>query len=73
MQQLLNAWQAGDDRWRSLWQQLCLLSGRVVRVRTSDKQEVTGYCEGLDNAGRLIVRDVQGVQFLATGEVLSWQ
>jgi len=73
MQQLLNAWQAGDGRWRSLWQQLCMLSGRVIRVRTPDKQEVTGYCEGLDTAGRLIVRDELGAQFFATGEVLSWQ
>jgi BirA family biotin operon repressor/biotin-[acetyl-CoA-carboxylase] ligase len=73
LQQLLNKWRAGDTRWRSQWQQHCLLTGRVIRVRTSDNQEVTGYCEGLDSTGRLIVRDVQGVQFLATGEVLSWQ
>lgn len=69
----LLSWREGDSSWLTQWRERCLLTGKTVLVRQPPERELVGVCEGLDAAGRLIVRNVQSVQFLSTGEVLAWQ
>lgn len=73
LRETLTAWQAGQLAWLEAWHQRCLLAGRVIHARLSEHQQVVGVCEGVDQQGRLIVRDESRVHFLTAGEVVAWQ
>lgn len=73
LQQWLTAWRTGDPTWRQAWRDRCLLTGRIARIRLTEREVITGKCEGIDDQGRLIVRDEQSVHFLPAGEVIEWQ
>lgn len=73
LQLALAAWRTGDGTWRQAWRDRCFLTGRIARIRLTERELVTGKCEGIDDQGRLIVRDEQGVHFLTAGEVIEWQ
>lgn len=69
----IESWQQQKMPWPALWAERCMLSGRVVHLRSGPDQEFVGLCEGIDANGRLIVRNESSVQFFAAGEVLAWQ
>jgi biotin-(acetyl-CoA carboxylase) ligase len=50
------------------WQSCCMLTGRQVCLQT-EAQRTVGRCEGIDAAGRLILRTERGMQPFSSGTV----
>jgi BirA family biotin operon repressor/biotin-[acetyl-CoA-carboxylase] ligase len=70
------AWDAagGDPRTSGLgpaYREACTTIGRRVAVQLPGRDPLTGECEGVDDDGRLLVRDDRGgAQVLAAGDVV---
>ena len=62
---------AGSETLHDTWNQHCLLSDRTVTIRAG-KGELHGRCRGIDSEGRLLLEQEDGVEALATGEVIAW-
>jgi BirA family transcriptional regulator, biotin operon repressor / biotin---[acetyl-CoA-carboxylase] ligase len=52
----------------SRWQELCMLTGRRVRVEAGQRATV-GTCQGIDDAGALLLQTAQGVERCVSGVV----
>ena len=68
----LRAWRADAMGWQSDWRNRCLLTGRVVHVRSAESGEVVGLCEGIDSQGRMQLRSETQLHSLNACEILSW-
>lgn len=69
----LGSWRAGETAW---WQQWCdrsLLSGCSVQLQLGSSQQLIGDCEGIDRAGRLLIRDSEHLHHIQSADVLAWQ
>ena len=72
MQKRLSQWQAGDGfaSIRADWLKRAAGLGQAINVRLPDR-EFSGNFEGLDEAGRLLVRGSTGVTTVTAGEVFG--
>ncbi len=68
----LRCWCNDPFGWQNLWRSRCLLTGRVVQVRSAESGEVTGLCEGIDSSGRLQLRTESQLHVLNACQILSW-
>jgi BirA family biotin operon repressor/biotin-[acetyl-CoA-carboxylase] ligase len=59
---------AGQIELQRRWQQLCVLAGRRVQVALGTRQ-VSGWCEGIDHDGALIIQTPAGPQRCIAGVV----
>jgi BirA family transcriptional regulator, biotin operon repressor / biotin---[acetyl-CoA-carboxylase] ligase len=50
------------------WQAFCMLTGRWICLRT-ESQTTCGYCQGIDQEGRLLIDTQQNTQAFASGTV----
>jgi BirA family biotin operon repressor/biotin-[acetyl-CoA-carboxylase] ligase len=71
---LLRHWQGTggdpDEGLRTSYVDACTTLGREVQVDLPDGETVTGFADGIDVAGRLLVRDGSGQRALGAGDVL---
>ena len=72
LQAQLAHWQADARSWFQDWRKRCLLTDRVVHVRSAESGEVTGLCQGIDSQGRLLLRTESQTYSLNACEILSW-
>ena len=72
LQSQLSNWQADARSWFHDWQERCLLTDRIVHVRSAESGEVTGLCQGIDSQGRLLLRTENQTYSLNACEILSW-
>ena len=72
LQRWIASWIDGRADWSIAWQQRCLLSGKSVRVRTTNAVEISGCCEGVDSEGQLLLKDRKHLNRIRSGEILSW-
>ena len=73
LQRWLASWQAGDTTW---WQQWCarsLLTGYTVQLGLPNAEQLIGECQGIDSAGRLLIRDAHQLHRIQSADVLAWQ
>jgi BirA family biotin operon repressor/biotin-[acetyl-CoA-carboxylase] ligase len=72
MQRRLAQWQAGQGfaAIRADWLKRAAGLGQAIDVRLPDR-EFSGHFEGLDEAGRLLVRGSSGVTIVTAGEVFG--
>lgn len=68
----LELWQQESSQWLGVWNERCLLGGKVVRAQVG-QQQIIGLCEGVDAHGRLLLRDQQQLHQLNAAEILDWQ
>jgi BirA family transcriptional regulator, biotin operon repressor / biotin---[acetyl-CoA-carboxylase] ligase len=68
----LATWRERPDEWLGMWRSRCLLTGCVVKVRIGENGEVVGRCEGVDEAGRLLLHTESQLHVVTAGEILSW-
>ena len=54
------------------WQRYCLLTDCIVRVATNSRQ-IVGRCQGIDEAGALLLQTEAGVERCVAGTVVSWE
>ena len=73
MQTRLTQWQAGQGfaSIRADWLKRAAGLGQTIEVRLPDR-EFSGHFEGLDEAGRLLVRGATGVTTVTAGEVFGF-
>jgi BirA family biotin operon repressor/biotin-[acetyl-CoA-carboxylase] ligase len=64
----LSQLESGDAKLPSAWQQLCLLKGRSVRVKTGVRT-TEGKCLGMAIDGALIVESSKGRQSIYNGTI----
>jgi BirA family biotin operon repressor/biotin-[acetyl-CoA-carboxylase] ligase len=69
----LTGWCSGQLHWQDAWRERCLLSGKEICVQIDPRRQLSGICDGVDVAGRLMLRTATDVHLLSTGEVLAWQ
>lgn len=72
LSQQLSSWRADSGGWSDEWRSRCLLSGRIVHVKSAECGEVVGLCEGIDAQGRLQLRSETQLHILNACEILSW-
>ena len=72
LQSQFSNWQADARSWFHDWQERCLLTDRIVHVRSAESGEVTGLCQGIDSQGRLLLRTENQTYSLNACEILSW-
>jgi len=72
MQRRLAQWQRGEGfaSIRAAWLKCAASLGEEIRVRLPER-ELSGRFEGLDEAGRLLVRGAGGVTAVTAGEVFG--
>ena len=68
----INHWSSGQDDWQSTWQEHCLLTGKQVLVRLPGSEPILGVCESIDASGCLLLRTLEGVTKISSGEILEW-
>ncbi|MEM7560381.1 MAG: hypothetical protein AAF394_14770, partial [Planctomycetota bacterium] len=69
----IDSWSSGQDAWQSTWQEHCLLTGKQVLVRPPGGEPIFGVCESIDASGCLLLRTLEGVIRITSGEILDWQ
>ncbi len=72
LRQQLSNWRADSDCWLNEWRGRCLLTDRVVHVRSAESGEVIGLCQGIDSQGRLLLRTESHTYSLNACEIVSW-
>ena len=72
LQAQLADWRADADCWLNEWRECCLLTDRVVHVRSAESGEVIGLCQGIDSQGRLRLRTESHTFSLNACEIVSW-
>ena len=63
---------AKDSRFGERFSRYCLLTGRNVQIETS-RQRIAGRCQGIDDAGGLLLQTPAGLRRVVSGTVLSWE
>lgn len=66
----LQRWQAEPTWLRPAYADVCATLGRRVRADLPGGQRLSGVAEGLDDAGRLLIRGAGGLQPVAAGDVV---
>lgn len=68
----LQHWCIDADYWRDPWRQRSLLNGRIVTAQVGDEL-VIGRCEGIDEMGRLLLRDEMQMHVITAAHIIEWQ
>jgi BirA family transcriptional regulator, biotin operon repressor / biotin---[acetyl-CoA-carboxylase] ligase len=73
-----------DRRWSELidggfvplaaeYRERCYLTGKTVTIEQPGARQVVGACQGIDEAGLLVLRTETGEQRLSSGSVVRWE
>ncbi len=64
--------QRREDFFPYAWEEFHLLDQKMVTIDQSGKQ-ITGRCEGIDESGALLLRDMYGLQQIHSAVIIDWE